>query len=81
MHVHLPPLFTGSSVVDEQEAQLTEIVSSVLDPILDNMAFIAASFPSTDADVFQLNSLYQVGLWLVQTLVLLRTDVLYVDVI
>ncbi len=47
-------------MVDEQESQLTEIVSCVVDPLLDHLASVAASLPSTDADVFQLNSLYQV---------------------
>ncbi len=53
-------ILSSTSVVDEQESQLTEIVSSVVDPILEDVTSIAASFPSTDADVFQLNSLYQV---------------------
>ncbi len=56
----LKEILSTSSVVDEQESQLAEIVSSVVDPILDDVASIASTLPTTDADVFQLNSIYQV---------------------
>lgn len=54
----------GSSVVDEQQDQLQEIVTSIVDPLLDSIASLANPFPTTDQDVFLLNSLYQIHLTL-----------------
>ena len=50
----------GSSVVDEQVSQLEEIVSSIVDPLLESLTQLASPFPTTDQDVFLLNSLYQI---------------------
>jgi hypothetical protein len=55
---------SGSSVVDEQQDQLQEIVSAVVDPLLDSLESLASSLPSADQDVFLLNSLYQINLTL-----------------
>ena len=53
---------SGSSVVDERPDQLQEIVSAIVDPLLESLQTVAAPFPPTDRDVFFLNSLYQVRL-------------------
>ena len=50
---------SGSSVVDEKPDQLQEIVSTIVDPLLESLQTVAAHFPPTDRDVFFLNSLYQ----------------------
>ena len=51
---------SGSSVVDERPDQLQEIVSAIVDPLLESLQTVATPFPPTDRDVFFLNSLYQV---------------------
>ena len=50
---------SGSSVVDERPDQLQEIVSAIVDPLLESLQTVAAPFAPTDRDVFFLNSLYQ----------------------
>jgi hypothetical protein len=55
---------SGSSVVDERPEQLQEIVSAIVDPLLESQQAVAAPFPTTDRDVFLLNSLYQIHLTL-----------------
>ena len=55
---------SGSSVIDEQKEQTQEIVAAIVDPLLDSFQNLASSFPTTDQDVFMLNSLYQVHMTL-----------------
>ena len=52
---------SSTSVMEEQREQLEEIVQTVIDPLLQAVtADTAASLPTTDQDVYQLNSLYQI---------------------
>ncbi len=55
---------SGSSVVDERPEQLQEIVGAIADPLMESLQSLAAPFPTTDRDVFLLNSLYQIHLTL-----------------
>jgi len=47
-------------VVDDAQSKQEDIVTAVVEPLLDNVASVSTSLPSTDSDVFQLNSLYQI---------------------
>lgn len=51
-------------MIDEQQSQLEEIVTSIVDPLVDSLVNLSSQFPTTDQDVFMLNSLYQVHLTL-----------------
>ena len=56
----LKDILSSSSVVDEQQDQLEQIVSTIVDPLLASVNSMVTSFASTDHDVFLLNTLYQI---------------------
>jgi hypothetical protein len=56
----LKDLLSSTSVIEERPEQQEEIVATVLDPLSASLTTSVASFPSTDQDVFLLNSLYQI---------------------
>jgi hypothetical protein len=55
---------SSTSVMEEQRDQLEQIVQTVVQPLLSAVNSTAASFPTTDQDVYLLNSLYQVNMTL-----------------
>ena len=56
----LKDLLNSTTVIDEKPEQHEEIVSCILDPLSQSLNLTVASFPSTDQDVYLLNSLYQI---------------------
>merc|ERR1712012_1330777 len=56
----LKDLLNSTTVIDEKPEQHEEIVSSILDPLCASLSLSVSSFPSTDQDVYLLNSLYQI---------------------
>merc|ERR1712038_2213509 len=55
---------SSTSVMEEQKEQLDEIVETVIDPLLNAVNVTATTYPTTDQDVYLLNSIYQVHLTL-----------------
>ena len=55
---------SSTSVMEEQRDQLEEIVRTVIDPLLNAINVTAVDYPTTDQDVYLLNSLYQIHLTL-----------------
>ena len=56
----LKDLLNSSTVIEEKPEQHEEIVGCILDPLSQSLNLTVASFPSTDQDVYLLNSLYQI---------------------
>jgi len=56
----LKELLNSTSVIEEKPEQQDEIVSTILSPLLSSLPVSVTSFPSTDQDVYLLNSLYQI---------------------
>ena len=56
----LKDLLNSTTVIEERPEQHEEIVSSILDPLSQSLTMSVSSFPSTDQDVYLLNSLYQI---------------------
>lgn len=56
----LKDLLNSTTVIDERPEQHQELVNTILDPLLATLPLAVASFPSTDQDVYLLNSLYQI---------------------
>ncbi len=66
----------GSSFIDEDQEQLHTIVSTIIDPLIESLNSLSSQFPTTDQDVFMLNSFYQVKLAVV--IIKLVVDILEV---
>ena len=60
----LKDLLNSTTVIEERPEQHEEIVSSILDPLSQSLTMSVSSFPSTDQDVYLLNSLYQIHMTL-----------------
>ena len=56
----LKDLLNSTSVIEEKPEQQDEIISTILNPLLSSLPVSVTSFPSTDQDVYLLNSLYQI---------------------
>ena len=56
----LKELLNSTSVIEEKPEQQDEIISTILNPLLSSLPVSVTSFPSTDQDVYLLNSLYQI---------------------
>ena len=56
----LKDLLNSTSVIEEKPQQQDEIISTILNPLLSSLPVSVTSFPSTDQDVYLLNSLYQI---------------------
>lgn len=50
---------SSTSVMEEQKEQLEEIVKTVIEPLLNAVNVTATTYPTTDQDVYLLNSIYQ----------------------
>ena len=55
---------SSTSVMEEQREQLDEIVKTVIDPLLNAIKTTGTAFPTTDQDVYLLNSMYQIHMTL-----------------
>ena len=51
---------SSSSVLEEQQSQLDEIVDTVIVPLQQAIGSAGSTLPTTDRDVYMLNSLYQI---------------------
>ena len=51
---------SSSSVMEEQQHQLDEIVNAVVNPLTQTIADVGSTLPTTDQDVYMLNSFYQI---------------------
>ena len=56
----LKELLNSTSIIEERPEQHDEIVNTILDPMLTSLPNSVSAFPSTDQDVYLLNSLYQI---------------------
>jgi hypothetical protein len=56
----LKELLNSTSVIEEKPEQQDEIINTILNPLLSSLPVSVTSFPSTDQDVYLLNSLYQI---------------------
>ena len=62
--VLLRETLSSTSVMEEQREQLDEIVKTVVDPLLNAIKTTGTAFPTTDQDVYLLNSMYQIHMTL-----------------